>query len=163
MNCWKTKSDTLELKDRDEIRAYIKTFKDNHPVTCAVFCHTLQCESVEALVAMVQYYNWPVFLPILCVALRKYVKYQRMVSRHRNLLLKKNINVVIIILGSYFSHACPCAVDVRVDTFFYHMTVVTCTRFKVYFLNILYKKNFFCSQQKTLLKSILEICLLPPF
>ena len=95
---------------------------------------------------------WPVFLPILCVALRKYVKYQRKVSRHRNLLLKKNINLVIKILGSYFSHACPCGCRCTCGYFFYHMTVVTCTRFKVYFLNILYKRIFFLFPTKNIIK-----------
>lgn len=54
MNCWKMKSGT-GFRDRQEIRAFVKAFKENNPVTCAIFCHTLQYDSVEALVAMVQY------------------------------------------------------------------------------------------------------------
>lgn len=42
------------FKDRQEIRAFVKAFKENNPVTCAIFCHTLQYDSVEALVAMVR-------------------------------------------------------------------------------------------------------------
>lgn len=54
MNCWKMKSGT-GFRDRQEIKAFVKAFKENNPVTCAIFCHTLQYDSVEALVAMVQY------------------------------------------------------------------------------------------------------------
>lgn len=53
MNCWKMKSGT-GFKDRQEIKAFVKAFKENNPVTCAIFCHTLQYDSVEALVAMVR-------------------------------------------------------------------------------------------------------------
>lgn len=48
MNCWKMKSGT-GFKDRQEIKAFVKAFKENNPVTCAIFCHTF-----EALVAMVR-------------------------------------------------------------------------------------------------------------
>lgn len=53
MNCWKMKSGT-GFRDRQEIREFVKAFKENNPVTCAIFCHTLQYDSVEALVAMVR-------------------------------------------------------------------------------------------------------------
>lgn len=57
MNCWKMKSGT-EFRDRQEIRAFVKAFKENNPVTCAIFCHTLQYDSVEALVAMVLHHDY---------------------------------------------------------------------------------------------------------